>query len=56
MEYTGIKLDILADIVEELSARQTSNSHVVQPYQARSWNELCEDGLRLFSELKGGGI
>ena len=56
MEYKEIKLDILADIVEELSARENSNSTVVQPYKCKSWNELCEDGLRLFSELKCGGV
>ena len=45
------KLECLADIVEELTAREVSNNCVVQPFMSKSWKELCEDGIRLFKEL-----
>lgn len=45
------KLECLADIVEELTAREVSNNCVVQPLMGKSWKELCEDGIRLFKEL-----
>jgi hypothetical protein len=47
------KLEYLADIVEELTAREVSNNCVVQPLMYKSWKELCEDGIRLFKELGG---
>lgn len=52
MEQVEIKLDVLADIIEELTARKISDKGVVQPYQYKSWNDLCDEGLRLFNELK----
>lgn len=45
------KLECLADIVEELTAREVFNNCVVQPLMGKSWKELCEDGIRLFKEL-----
>ncbi len=45
------KLDYLADIVEELTAREVSNNCVVRVLQGKSWKDLCEEGIRLFTEL-----
>lgn len=45
------KLEYLADIIEELTAREVSNSCVVRVLQGKSWNELCKEGIRLFTEL-----
>lgn len=45
------KLECLADIVEELTARKVSNSGIVQPLMGKSWKDLCEEGIRLFKEL-----
>lgn len=50
------KLDILADIVEELTAREISNNCVIEPYRRKSRYELCADGIRLFDELMRGEI
>jgi hypothetical protein len=50
MEFV-CKLDCLADIIEELTAREQSNNSVVLPLRDRSWNELCKEGIRLFIEL-----
>jgi hypothetical protein len=47
------KLEYLSDIVEELFAREHSNNSVVLPLQGRAWKELCEEGIRLFTELGG---
>lgn len=45
------KLDYLGDIVEELTAREISSSGIVPVLQRFSWLELCEEGLRIFTEL-----
>jgi hypothetical protein len=45
------KLEYLADIIEELTAREQSNNSVIPPLQWRTWDELCEEGIRLFAEL-----
>jgi hypothetical protein len=52
MEHTEQTLDILADIIEELTFRESSGNRIIRPYKNRSWDDLCDDGLRLFAELK----
>jgi hypothetical protein len=52
MEF-DCKLEYLADIIEELTAREQSNNSVIQPLQGCAWKELCEEGIRLFTELGG---
>lgn len=45
-------LDKLYNIVVELDARETSNNCVVDNLQQFGWNELCDDGIKLFKKLK----
>ena len=45
------KLDYLGDIVEELTARELSSNCIVPVLQKFSWLELCEEGIRIFTEL-----
>jgi hypothetical protein len=45
------KLDYLEDIVEELTARGLSSDCVVPVLQKFSWLELCDEGIRIFTEL-----
>lgn len=52
MSQIELKLDILEDIIEELSVRATEDISVVGPYLGRSWEELCDEGLRIFNELR----
>jgi uncharacterized protein (DUF2126 family) len=52
MDQVELKLDILADIIEELSYRKEDGDRVVHPYADHSWEELCNEGLRIFNELK----
>lgn len=52
MDQVELKLDILADIIEELSYRKEYGGCVVYPYADCSWEELCNEGLRIFNELK----
>ncbi len=52
MSQIELKLDILEDIIEELSFRVTEDASVVKPYIDHSWEELCDEGLRIFNELK----
>lgn len=49
MDTTKI-IDILYDIVIELDARDTSNNSVNMTNY--SWDELCEMGINLFTQLK----
>lgn len=46
------KLDYLEDIVEELTARELSSNCVVPVLQKFSWSELCDEGIRVFTELR----
>jgi hypothetical protein len=52
MNQIELKLDILEDIIEELSSRETEDAGVVNPYIGHSWEELCDEGLRIFNELR----
>jgi hypothetical protein len=52
MSQIELKLDILEDIIEELSSRATEDISVVKPYMGHSWEELCDEGLRIFNELR----
>ena len=52
MEFV-CKLEYLADIIEEMTIRKLSNESVIPPLQKQSWKELCEEGIRLFTELGG---
>ena len=46
------KLKKIYDITMELFARETSSNCVVQDLINKSWVELCDEGIRLFQELK----
>ena len=52
------KLDYLGDIVEELTARGLYSDCAIPVLQKFSWLELCDEGIRIFTELhnaaKGG--
>ena len=39
-------------ITMELLARETSGNCVVQDLTNKTWLELCDEGIRLFQELK----
>lgn len=39
-------------ILEELDARDCSNNCVVSKLVDKSWIELCDDGIKLFEQLK----
>ena len=43
----------LYSITMELHARETSGNCVISKLVNKSWVELCEEGIRLFQELKG---
>ena len=45
------KLDYLEDIIEELTSRELSSNCIVPVLQKFSWLELCEEGIRIFTEL-----
>ena len=39
-------------ITMELLTRETSGNYVVQDLINKTWLELCDEGIRLFQELK----
>ena len=46
------KLKKIYDITMELFARETSGNCLIQDLIDKSWVELCDEGIRLFQELK----
>ena len=46
------RLEKIYDIVIELHSRETSGNCIVAICLGKSWVELCNEGIRLFQELK----
>lgn len=56
VKFTNIddeeRLQKIYYIAMELFARETSGNYVVQDLTDKTWIELCDEGVRLFQELK----
>lgn len=57
MMYSEITIEMIIDelfkVLNELDARECSNNCIHVDFFGCSWNDLCDEGIELFKQLKG---